>query len=334
MKTPDSESYLYFKFNFHMKFPASIFFLFLAQCALAQVDTSGSSFGSYFFDEDDVVFEFDRRDYEKAYQASNGKMVDFADINISKVTVSGNFNNWSEQGWKMKRIDNDRFQLRKRLSDFKDKPNWQFRFLINGAYLVAADRVPKVRGEIEKYDIKNPNAPRPTVSDTGNVRFFLKGYNNAKQVILTGSFNEWDEHAIQMKRVTGGWEIHLSLKPGEYEYKFIADGNWTEDPDNPSKRHNQYMTWNSVLHVSGIVHFQLNGYKEARQVMLAGTFNHWNPNDLKMTRNATGWGLDIQLVGGKHLYKFIIDGNWITDPVNRRTEVDLEGNRNSVLFVK
>lgn len=318
----------------YLKYPASILFLFLAQCALAQVDTSKSSYGAYFFENEDVVFEFDRRDYEKAFQGSNGKLVDFADIDISKVSVSGNFNNWSEQGWTMKRIDKNRFQLRKRLQEFKDAPNWQFRFLINGTYMVAADRVPKIRGQVEKYDIKNPNAPKPTVSDTGNVRFYLKGYTHAKQVILTGDFNNWDEGAIRMKRSGDGWVIHLSLKPGVYEYKFIADGAWTEDPANREKRRNQYMTYNSVLRVSTPVLFELQGYKDARQVILAGSFNNWNESEPKMRRTESGWRIEIPLVGGKHLYKFIIDGNWITDPANRRIETDIEGNQNSVLFVR
>lgn len=317
-----------------LKYPASIFFLFLVQFALAQADTVHASYGSYYFEGDDVVFEFDRRDYEKAFKSSNGKLVDFADIDVSKVTVSGNFNNWSEQGWKMRRVDNNRFQLRKRLSGFKDIPNWQFRFLINGAYAVSADMAPKIRGELAKYGIKNPNAPRPVVSDTGNVRFFMKGYPNAKKVILAGTFNEWDENAIQMKCVPGGWEIHLSLKPGVYEYKFITDGKWSEDLSNPEKRRNQYATYNSVLRVSASVHFELNGYTDAKQVMLAGSFNNWNPFELKMKRTESGWYLDIPLVGGKHLYKFIIDGNWITDPANRRVENDLEGNKNSVLFLQ
>ncbi len=320
--------------SIHLKYPATLLFLFLATWATAQVDTSKSGFGTYFFEGDEVVFEFDRRTYEHAVHNSNGKVVDFDDLDISNVAVTGNFNNWSKKGWKMRRVDANRFQVRKHLADFKDAPNWEFKFLINGTYWATPDADSKRTSILNMYDLKNPDAPGPMVSDTGNVRFYLRGYPNATHVILTGSFNNWDESTIHMKKTSGGWEIHLSLAPGIYEYKFIVDGQWTEDLANREKRRNQYDTYNSVLRVFTVVHFDLDGYHEARQVVLSGSFNNWDPNAIKMRRTETGWRAELPLIGGKHLYKFVVDGNWITDPANRRVEIDLEGNHNSVLFIQ
>ena len=28
----------------------------------------------------------------------------------------------------------------------------------------------------------------------------------------------------------GQWKVDLHLKPGRYEYRFVVDGNWTDDP--------------------------------------------------------------------------------------------------------
>ena len=315
-----------------LKFLACL--LLMSGSLAAQVDTAKSKYGSYFFDGDEVVFEFDRRAYEKAMREADGALVDFSDLGILQVVVRGNFDYWTEENWVMRRIDENRYQVRKHLKNFKDAPNWQFKFLINGNYWAVPNSELHKNGVLGLYDLKNPDAPTPHWGDTGKVVFTLRGYPFAKRVILSGTFNNWDEESIHMKRKTDAWEIHLSLTPGEYEYKFIVDGMWIEDPANPVKRRNQHDTYNSVLHVSKPVRFELSGYKDASEVILAGSFNDWNTRFQKMRRTESGWWTEVQLLGGKHLYKFIVDGNWITDPGNRRVEVDLEGNHNSVLFVK
>jgi len=309
-------------------------FALLSCSAAAQIDTAKSKYGAYYFEGEEVVFEFDRRAYEAAVRASDSTGVDFADLGILEVAVTGAFNNWSQEGWTMQRVDEYRYRLRKHLKDFKDAPNWQFKFLINGTHWVAADSILKKQGIIGWYDIKNPNAPAPPSGDTGNVLFKLKGYTGNKKVILTGNFNNWDEEAIPMKRVADGWEMHMTLKPGVYEYKFIVDGEWMEDPANPEKRLNQYHTLNSVLRVAKQVRFELEGFNDARQVVLSGSFNDWNETALKMRRTELGWKIEIPLVGGKHLYKFIVDGQWMLDPANPRTETTWDGHENSVLFVR
>ncbi len=60
-------------------------------------------------------------------------------------------------------------------------------------------------------------------------------YNpQAKSVYLAGDFNNWSTTSHPMRKEEDGtfW-IVLKLAPGKYEYKFIVDGQWTADPDNP-----------------------------------------------------------------------------------------------------
>jgi 1,4-alpha-glucan branching enzyme len=53
----------------------------------------------------------------------------------------------------------------------------------------------------------------------------------AQKVYLAGDFNNWDPSANPMKKDKKGiWKTALSLKPGRYEYRFLVDGNWENDP--------------------------------------------------------------------------------------------------------
>jgi len=62
------------------------------------------------------------------------------------------------------------------------------------------------------------------------VRFALKA-PAAEQVTLAGDFNGWDPEARPMNRSkTGLWSTTVSLAPGEYQYRFVVDGEWQNDP--------------------------------------------------------------------------------------------------------
>lgn len=53
----------------------------------------------------------------------------------------------------------------------------------------------------------------------------------AKKVVLAGSFNKWDEKKLLAKKDSkGSWVVKVGLKPGRYEYKFIVDNCWMNDP--------------------------------------------------------------------------------------------------------
>jgi len=53
----------------------------------------------------------------------------------------------------------------------------------------------------------------------------------AREVFIAGSFNDWQPTATPLKPAGDGrWFVALSLSPGRYEYRFIADGEWLDDP--------------------------------------------------------------------------------------------------------
>ncbi|MDP6777686.1 MAG: isoamylase early set domain-containing protein [Candidatus Latescibacteria bacterium] len=53
----------------------------------------------------------------------------------------------------------------------------------------------------------------------------------AGEVFLVGTFNNWDPKGRPLKRGKAGlWRTFMSLEPGTYEYRFVVDGLWHNDP--------------------------------------------------------------------------------------------------------
>ena len=53
----------------------------------------------------------------------------------------------------------------------------------------------------------------------------------AKEVYLTGDFNDWSPHSHAMKRQPdGAWRLEVSLNHGHHHYLFMVDGKPALDP--------------------------------------------------------------------------------------------------------
>ena len=297
---------------------------------------SADTLSAYHLEGDNVVFVFDVRSYAKELLGKNALKVDFADLGIYDVAITGQFNDWSKKGWRMEKKDEFTFILRKRISDFNDEFPLDFRYIINGRFLADPEgEITDTRKFSDDFleDIYKVDLSVIKIKEDGNVLFSLKGHTTSKEVILAGSFNGWNEHAIRMNKVSDGWELHAELPPGRYEYKFIADGKWLHDPYAVENVTNEHGTLNSVLNITVPVTFSLPGYSDAKKVILAGSFNNWNERKEQMYFKNGAWTSTLNLPGGKQTYKFIVDGKWITDPNNPIKEDDGYGNINSVLFV-
>jgi 1,4-alpha-glucan branching enzyme len=74
--------------------------------------------------------------------------------------------------------------------------------------------------------------------------------SGAKEAILVGEFNSWDANKHIMKRDNKGrWSKIVTLSPGRYEYKFLVDGVWQNDPSNDQVVPNSFGTLNNFLNV-------------------------------------------------------------------------------------
>jgi len=67
-------------------------------------------------------------------------------------------------------------------------------------------------------------------------------------VSIGGTFNNWEPQAMA-KGPDARWRIIMRLAPGTYEYKFLVDTEWRDDPNNPRKTPNAQGGFNSVCDV-------------------------------------------------------------------------------------
>lgn len=184
----------------------------------------------------------------------------------------------------------------------------------------------------------------------------------ASKVELLGEFNNWE--AVPMTRqADGAWTTTLDLPEGDYGYKFLINGeNWAFDPTNPSRK-----TVNGIENSSILVYSEssapstpptpstppaptpaaeaapaeVSGSRDwtftysdpqAQAVYVTGSFNAWNTESHPMTRNEDGvWTATVQVEPGETTYKFIVDGEWKTDPANTKVSADGRGGNNSVM---
>jgi cyclomaltodextrinase len=208
-------------------------------------------------------------------------------------------------------------------------------------------------------------APAAALPADGKVAVtFVHEAPGAGGVYLAGDFNGWSDSADLMDEKDGVWTKVLNLEPGDYGYKFVVDGSWTQDMTNPNATDDGFGGQNSVVHVPhGQAAIQASegggaapaaaapaaGTGEMRSVefrytpvisgvsnvFLAGTFNDWNDSKTRMN-DSDGDGtytVTLLLSEGEYQYKFVVDGNWKPDPNNPDGTDDGFGGQNSILRV-
>ncbi len=73
---------------------------------------------------------------------------------------------------------------------------------------------------------------------------------NVKEVYIAGDFNGWRiGEDSKLEKRNGVWVKSMALPPGRYRYRFVVDGKWMDDPNNPMKEKNPYGELDSLLNV-------------------------------------------------------------------------------------
>ena len=72
----------------------------------------------------------------------------------------------------------------------------------------------------------------------------------AKHITVAGEFNGWEMTTLEMTKGSDNiWRLTLDLKPGAYQYKFLVDGQWVNDPSNSHTVPTQFGSLNNLLEV-------------------------------------------------------------------------------------
>ena len=166
-----------------------------------------------------------------------------------------------------------------------------------------------------------------------NYTFELYDYPDATRVFLAGNFNNWHVGSLELSLKNGSWKLPVYIPDGTFAYKFIVDGHWITDPQNPILRPDGAGNYNSYISIGDISVFRLYGHLDAREVKLAGNFNLWNYTELVMSQTPSGWEIHLALPPGMYEYKFIVGKEWITDPNTPYFFFRKEG-RNSLVSIK
>jgi hypothetical protein len=239
----------------------------------------------------------------KSSFAINDSLVRFylrGNTNARKVMLAGSFNGWVPDALAMIKTDSGW------ITTVKLGPGkYWYKFIVDGNWITDNDN-----RLAENDGLGNMNS----VFYKTNVLFSLNGYTNAKRVYLSGSFNNWNPDELLMSKTSTGWNLPLYLAEGTHTYKFVADGNWIEDPGNKKRLPNEFNDFNSVIQIGKPYLFFLDGYPDAKQVVLSGSFNNWRQDELYMNKTAKGWELPYTLGPGNYEYTFIIDGRGIAKP--------------------
>ena len=87
------------------------------------------------------------------------------------------------------------------------------------------------------------------VGKDGSVEFrFLRPA--AREVALAGDFNGWRPQLPMRRDANGWWTVRLSLEPGDYRFRYVADGQWYTDFASNGVEFDKH-GWNSMLVVPG-----------------------------------------------------------------------------------
>ncbi len=77
---------------------------------------------------------------------------------------------------------------------------------------------------------------------------------NARMVCVAGTFNDWNQTAIEMVSMGAGrWWKELMLPPGEHQYRFIVDDIWVDDPAATEYAENDLGGRNAIIRVASFV---------------------------------------------------------------------------------
>jgi hypothetical protein len=210
------------------------------------------------------------------YEVAEGMLFSYYAPSARQVTLAGNFNNWggTQGGGRYDpsidpMADDDENGIWT-ISVPLPPGRYQYKFVIDGG--VRWEQDPSnpdkaIEGGIENSLLIVPpgvgyEAKLVTGTEIGGgesvfgggtaeeaaepVEVVFEYAGDGDRIEVAGSFNNWEPAGLE-KGDDGVFRGTLEISPGSYEYKFVVDGTWVEDPANPETAPDPYGGVNSVL---------------------------------------------------------------------------------------
>jgi hypothetical protein len=302
--------------------------LFILSALLYQSSVAQNSTKSICRIEDGtIIFQINLK-LDPEQRAQLVKQYDIDSVVIAKVYEGLTSFTVKNEDWVVKKISSKIVELSKSLDTKKKSIVTKNNVLLS---FENGDKLPSYTGaEFANYGVNKLELESIFSYEAGVAKFFLPKYKGSQSIYISGSFNGWSTSQNAMHKTDSGWVVKIKMQPGMYYYKYIIDGKWAYDPNNNLKIRDGNWSYKSIIYCYNYK-FILNGNLSASKVIVAGSFNGWNTDELRMQKQPDGWAIPLFLREGTHAYKFIVDGNWITDPSNKVTRPDGRGNINSFI---
>jgi hypothetical protein len=159
------------------------------------------------------------------------------DLDAETVHVTGDFNVWSRSELSMEKSDTGWV-----LPYVLPAGNYEYKFIVNQSGEFKLDPLNPLRIGWGPYQ-------NSVLCIEANTEFFYPLVNGVEEVILTGSFIDWREDGLRLSKEIDGWHAEVHLPKGKGTYRFIVNGQWMQDPNNPLYEPNEYQEFNSVIWV-------------------------------------------------------------------------------------
>ena len=112
----------------------SVILLITINCLSFIGFTQNTEHKGYRIEGDEVVFTFNKSEYDYLSNDIYHDRLEPSEVYIKQVAVAGEFNDWSRDAWRMKKVSNSVYEFRKKIEDFSDEFDWEFKFVINNHY--------------------------------------------------------------------------------------------------------------------------------------------------------------------------------------------------------
>jgi putative ABC transport system permease protein len=159
-------------------------------------------------------------------------------------------------------------------------------------------------------------------------------------VVFEMSYDTFHTQADHIYRVAGSRYVAGQLD-GQTAQSYHAAGPAMKREFPEIMHYTRLRPWygnTMVSHTAGMeasflqpVTIRTKRFADSTEVSLAGDFNGWNPNLQPMTKEGDEWVANLILTPGRHVYKFVVNGQWLTDPDN--SLVDTADHDNSIFMV-